>query len=394
MSIRLIGEKIERPGLMTGETSNLNVLMVATRYFPYMGGVETHVYEVGRRLAGRGISITILTTVPYTSATPLPKEEEVEGMRIIRVRAWPPQRDYCIAPEMFSRIKHGAWNLVHCQGCHTFVPPLAMLAAKEAKIPYVVTFHTGGHSSGFRNRIRGIQWKLLRPLLANASKLIGVSRFEADYFRNLLHLPAKQFAVIPNGATLPDLTQLPSSISAQTLIVSVGRLERYKGHQHLITALPKIREWRCDVRLLILGTGPYEAALRELARKIGVAEYVEIRAIPASDRQAMAEILSQASLVVLLSEYEAHPVAVMEALALQRPVLVADTSGLRELAEQGLVRAISLNSSPEEVALAVRQQIEEPIVPPAHLVLPTWDDCARHLQTVYDASIRREQCAS
>jgi len=379
---------------MAGETSSLNVLMVATRYFPYIGGTETHVYEVGRRLAGRGISITILTTVPRILANPLPKEEVIEGMRIIRLRAWPSQRDYCIAPEMFSLIKHGAWDLVHCQGSHTFIPPLAMLAAKEAKIPYIVTFHTGGHSSSFRNSIRGMQWQLLRPLLANASKLIGVSRFEADYFRDLLHLPAKQFAVIPNGATLPGLSQLPLRTPAQTLIVSIGRLERYKGHQRLITALPKIREWCSDVRLLILGAGPYEAALRELARKLGIAEYVEIRAIPASDREGMSQILSQASLVALLSEYEAHPVAVMEALALRRPVLVADTSGLRELAEQGLVRAISLNSSPEEVAQATRQQIEESIVPPAHLVLPTWDDCASQLQTVYNASIRREQCAS
>ncbi len=202
---------------MVGETSSLNVLMVATRYFPYIGGVETHVYEVGRRLAGRGINITVLTTVPYTSATPLPKEEVIEGMRIIRVRAWPSQRDYCIAPEMFSLIKHGAWDLVHCQGSHTFVPPLAMLAAKEAKIPYIVTFHTGGHSSSFRNRIRGMQWQLLRPLLANASKLIGVSRFEADYFRDLLHLPAKQFAVIPNGATLPGLNWHAKSALLSTL---------------------------------------------------------------------------------------------------------------------------------------------------------------------------------
>ena len=81
----------------------------------------------------------------------------------------------------------------------------------------------------------------------------------------------------------------------------------------------------------------------------------------------------------------------MEALALRRPVLVANISGSRELAEQGLVRAITLNSSPEEVALAARQQIEEPIIPPAHFALPTWDDCASQLYMAYDASIRREQ---
>ena len=55
---------------------------------------------------------------------------------------------------------------------------------------------------------------------------------------------------------------------------------------------------------------------------------------------------------------------------------------------------MSLNSSPEEVAIAARQQIEEPFVSPAHLVLPTWDDSASQLQTVYNASIRRDQCAS
>lgn len=375
---------------MVGKTDKLNILMVATRYFPYIGGIETHVYEVGRRLADRGINITILTTVPYRSEAKQPREEVIEGVRIIRVRAWPSRRDYGISPKIFSIIKQGGWDLVHCQGCHTFVPPLAMLAAKEAKIPYIVTFHTGGHSSSLRNRMRSLQWQALRPLLTHASKLIGVSHFEADYFRNLLRLPAKQFAVIYNGVTAPDVSQLPARIPTQTLIISFGRLERYKGHHHLIKALPLLREWRPDARLLILGNGPYEAALRELARETGVLEHVEIRFVQAQDRQGMAELLSQASLVALLSEYEAHPIAIMEALALQRPVLVADTSGLREIAEQGLARMVSLQSTPAEIALAARQQIEKPVALPAHLVLPTWDDCANQIQSVYNASLRRE----
>ena len=264
--------------LMTREPSTLKVLMVTPRYFPYMGGIETHVHEVGRRLVGSGVNVTLLTTAPPTSHFSLPREEMIEGMHVIRVPAWLTQNDYYLAPEIYSIIRREHWDLVHCQGCHTFVPPLAMLAAKKAKIPYIVTFHgTGGHSSRFRIRMRSTQWKLLHPLLANASKLIGVSHFEADYFSHLLRLPAVHFSVIPNGVSLPSATHLPSRTSNQSLIVSVGRLERFKGHQHLITALPKIREWRSHARLLILGTGPYEAALRELAQKVGIAEYVEIR---------------------------------------------------------------------------------------------------------------------
>jgi len=376
---------------MTRETSTLSVLMVTPRYFPYMGGTETHVHEVGRRLVDGGVNVTLLTAAPPTNS--LPREEVVEGMHVIRVRAWPPERDYYFAPEIYSIVERGEWDIVHCQGCHTFVPPLAMLAAKKAGIPYVVTFHTGGHSSRLRTRLRSIQWKLLRPLFAAASKLIGVSRFEADYFRNLLDLPEEQFAFIPNGAAMPHLAYRPARTATESLIVSVGRLERYKGHQHLISALPKIREQRPATRLLILGAGPYEATLRELAQKVGEASHVEIRSIPASDRQAMAETLSQATLVALLSESESHPVAVMEALTLQRPVLVADTSGLRELVEQKLVRAVSLNSTPEEIAAAVLQQIEEPLIP-AQLALPTWEDCTQKLHAIYSASTRREQCAS
>jgi glycosyltransferase involved in cell wall biosynthesis len=374
-------------------TKGLRVLMVTPRYFPYMGGLETHVHEAGRRLVGSGVDVTLLTTAPHTPPDPLPKEEVIEGMRVVRVRAWPQGRDYYLAPEIYSTIERGGWDLVHCQGCHTLVPPVAMLAAKKAQIPYILTFHSGGHSSCFRTRIRGIQWKLLRPLLADSARLIGVSRFEADYFRDLLGLPANLFSVIPPPSTLPGLAHLPARTPSQTLIVSVGRLERYKGHQRLVTALPKICEQRPNARLLILGAGPYEATLRELARKVGVAEHVEIRAIPGSDRQTMAELLSQATLVALLSEYEAHPAVVEEALALQCPVLVADTSGMRELAEQGFARAVSLHSTPEEIAAAALRQIEEPLLP-AQLALPTWEDCTRKLLTVYNISTGREQCVS
>src|SRR5689334_10385536 len=254
----------------------LNVLMVTPRYFPYAGGIETHVHEVGLRLAARGVQVTLLTTIAHRNRFHLPREEFIEGMHIIRVRAWPAERDYYIAPEIATVVERGNWDLVHCQGCHTFVPPLAMRAAQKAGLPYIVTFHSGGHSSRIRTLIRDMQWSLQRSLFAGAAKLIGVSRFEADYFRKTLQLPAERFAVIPNGS-LSALPQNPIPVVPQALIVSIGRLERYKGHQRLITALPKIRERHPTTRLLILGSGPYETTLRKLAQQVGVAEQVEIR---------------------------------------------------------------------------------------------------------------------
>lgn len=376
-------------------TSNtLHVLLVAARYFPYLGGVETHVYEVGRRLAAAGVDVTILTTDPSGR---LPIVEESNNVHIHRVRAWPGNKDYYFAPGIYRFITRGHWDLVHCQGYHTLVAPLALLAVLRANIPYVLTFHSGGHSSRLRNASRGLQWMVLRPLLRRAQKLISVSEFEAEFFREQLQLPAEPFVVIPNGAHLTrrlELTETTADeMDSNSLIVSVGRLERYKGHQRLIAAMPKVREQVPNARLLILGEGPYEAALWKMARKFGVADIIEIRAIPGSDRHAMAKILSRAALVALLSEYESQGIAVMEALALRRPVLVADNSGLRELAERGLARTVALKSTPEQIAAEIVRQIQDPLIP-APVQLPSWDDCAANLLTLYQSVTQRSLCVS
>lgn len=103
----------------------------------------------------------------------------------------------------------------------------------------------------------------------------------------------------------------------------------------------------------------------------------------------MAGLLATAGLVVLLSEYEAHPVAVMEALSLGRQVLVADTSGLRELAKKGLCRAVPLNASRAELAHAMAQELQNEREVPETL-LPDWDHCVDELSRVYEGVVNGE----
>ncbi|HEY7296117.1 MAG TPA: glycosyltransferase family 4 protein [Dehalococcoidia bacterium] len=370
----------------------LRLLVATARYLPYMGGVETHVYEVCRRLAQNDVEVTVLTTDPSGR---LPVEEEADGVRVRRVGAWPAQRDYYFAPGVYGAIRRGGWDLVHVQGCHTLVAPLAMLAAWRAGIPYVVTFHTGGHSSRLRHALRGAQWTALGPLLRRADRLIGVSYFEAELFRHRLHLPAARLTIVQNGAELPEPGPEPPVVAgAGPLIVSIGRVERYKGHHRVLQALPALRERVPGARLLILGSGPYEQELRKLALRLRVADAVEIASIPPAERARLAATLRRANLVTLLSEYEAHPVAVMEALALRRPVLVADTTGLHELAERGLACAVPLHSTPAALAEAMAQQLDRPSGATVSLAdLPTWDGCARRLLALYHDVLEEQPCA-
>jgi glycosyltransferase involved in cell wall biosynthesis len=339
------------------------------------------VYEVSRRLAAKGVELTIATT---DLTGELAEREDVEGVEIHRVRAWPTDRDYYFAPGIYNAMREHRWDIVHCQGYHTLVTPIAMMGALKLGIPYIVTFHSGGNSSIVRNALRGVQRTALRPLLARAAALIGVSRFEADFFSQHLHIPRDRFVVVPNGCNLPQAAPSDEEPKDETLILSVGRLERYKGHHRVIAAMPRIRQSIPNARLRIVGVGPYESDLRQCAEDYGVADCVEVGAISASDRSGMASLLSSASVVTLLSEYEAHPIAVIEALSMHRPVLVADTSGLREFGENRQARMVPVNSSPSQVAKALLQQIEEPIIAPV-TNLPTWDDCAEGVLRVYES---------
>ena len=361
--------------------------MVTPRFPPSTGGVETHVSEVSRRLASAGHEVTVLTT---DLSGRLPAAERRQGVEIRRVRAWPQGADYFFAPGVYRTVRGGTWDIVHVQSYHTLVAPLAMAAARASGTPYVVTFHGGGHSSRLRQALRPLQLALLRPLLARAARLVAVAAFEIDLYGERLHLPRERFVLIPNGADLPPVRgwKRPASSDAP-LIASVGRLERYKGHQHVIAALPRIVDRRPGARLWIAGSGPYRDELLSLARRLGLAERIEVRAIAADDRGKMAEELSRTSVVVLASEFETHPVAALEAVALGCPLVVADTSGLRELADRGLARAVADVADAGQLAEAVLEELDRPRPLPRQVLdLPTWDACAAGLSDLYRSVAR------
>lgn len=361
----------------------VRVLQVVQRFFPELGGTETHVAEVTRRLAERDdVDVTVLTT---DRTGELDREAEVDGVPVLRRKSWPREADYYLAPGIVRVIREGGWDLVHFQGVHTLVPPLGMLAARSAGIPYVLSFHSGGHSSAARESVRGAQWRVLTPLLAGAERLIAVSRFEKRRFSELTGIPAERFSIVQNGGRLPavpaDVHPVPGRI------LSSGRLEQYKGHHRAIEALAVLRRTEPDAHLVVLGSGPYEADLRALADTLGVADAVSVRHLPPADRSAMARELASASVMAAMSSYEAHPVAVMEAVAIGLPVVGADVAGIGDLVEDGLVTGVDLDATPEELAAALSRVLATaPTVGPRPLpdvALPTWETCAAGNAEVY-----------
>lgn len=366
-------------------TKPLRVLMVAARYLPDMGGIEMHVHEVSRRLAKTGnFEITVLATDRTRSR---PRQEIIDGVTVLRVSAWPRDRDYYLAPGVIGMAgKRDRWDILHCQGVHTPVPVLAMLAAKRARLPYLVTFHTGGHTLHYRNALRSVQWRAIGPLLRSAESLVAVSRSEANTLAVQARLGKKPITIIRNGGTLPP--PLPGTKAVPGRIVSCGRLEKYKGHHRVIEALPNIIEVNPNAHLVIIGRGPYEDELRSYAERQGVADRVTIMQLPPADRVAMATAMAEATVVAAMSDYEAHPVAVMEALSVGRPVVGYDIAGIGDLVEDGLVRGVAPGAPASIVAERLLTAMSTPSAPPL-LKLPTWDTSAEELGQLYLATAKR-----
>lgn len=357
-------------------------LLVATPSSPLRhGGVERHVLEVTHRLRAAGVEIEVLCSDPGGPA----RTERLGDVPLHVVPAWPADRDWRLAPGIWRGIARGRWDIVHVQSYHTFVAPLAMIRALCIGVPYVVTFHGGGHSSGLRHRLRGTQRRVLGPLLRRAARLVAVARFEIDEYGPALGVPAERFALIPNGVEVPEIP--PSDRGSlgsgdEVVIATIGRLERYKGHHRVIEALPEVVRTFPRARLLVVGSGPYEADLRRRVDRLGLGGRVEFTQVPAGDAAGMGRLLSGVDLVALLSEFETHPLTGLEAAAAHRRLIVAATAGLRDLAGQGLARAVPLELAPDDLGAAMVSELHEP--PPCRAVeLPSWDDCASSLLALY-----------
>jgi glycosyltransferase involved in cell wall biosynthesis len=357
----------------------LRLAFAVARYPPFVGGTELHTAEVARRLAALDVEVTVLTT--DVTGT-LPPREHVDGVEIRRLPSYPKSRDYYLTPRLAREVVDDGWDLLHVQGFQTLVAPTAMLAALRSRLPYVVTFHAGGHSSSLRKLGQPLQQAVLRPLLARAARLVALTPTEAAAREAQLRLPRERFVVVPNGSDLPAVD--PPVERDPDLIASLGRLEQYKGHHRVIAALPYILAHRPQARLWLAGSGPYKGELRRLAADVGVADRVEFHTVPIDRREELAARLDRVSVAVSMSEFESHGIAVLEALGRGCRVVVARAPGLAVLAESGAARGVDLDVSAENLARAILPELDDdrPRTLPA---LPTWNDCAAALRDLYQA---------
>jgi glycosyltransferase involved in cell wall biosynthesis len=175
------------------------------------------------------------------------------------------------------------------------------------------------------------QQEVYRRALANISGLICVSAAAAASFVDA-GVPAAMISIVRNGvvATQPrrgrdDMRHELGISNNAPLAVSVARLTPQKNHRALLDAVPEILSVHPGFRLVLVGNGPLEAALREAAAPLGEA------VVFAGHRDDVPDLLVCADLFVLPSLFEGLPISLIEAMAAGLPAVAFDIGGTDEV---------------------------------------------------------------
>jgi colanic acid/amylovoran biosynthesis glycosyltransferase len=140
-------------------------------------------------------------------------------------------------------------------------------------------------------------------------------------------------------------------------ILIVGRLAAEKGHLVLLEALRSLIDRGVPASVDIVGRGPAEQTLRDLARRLGLEDDVEFHGeLPP---EAVARHVSDADVFCLPSFNEGIPVSIMEAMAVGVPVVTTAVGGVTELVENGRTGLVVSPGRADELAGALEQVITD-----------------------------------
>lgn len=169
--------------------------------------------------------------------------------------------------------------------------------------------------------------------------------------------------VIPNGLNIVDLKkrstialedQIQQFINShEFMILGIGRLSREKGFDHLLRAFQKVKSEFPRAGLLLVGEGKQRDLLESLTEELGLSEAVLMPGYCSN----VPALLKQARLLVMPSLTEGLPITLLEAMAIETPVLVSAVGEMPKVLGYGEGGHIIQSIESAELADAIIAQL-------------------------------------
>lgn len=170
--------------------------------------------------------------------------------------------------------------------------------------------------------------------------------------------------VIENGIDTTEYVRDQSTTQAkeelgipsdQLVVGAVGRLSAEKGFDGLIRAADKLFQEGLNFQVLIIGEGDEQPSLQELIVQLHRADRIHMLGY----RPGMKNIYEAMDVFVLSSLREGLPNVVLEAMAMEVPVVATPVAGVPNLIDDGVNGVLSEDSTPEQLAKALRPVLRD-----------------------------------
>lgn len=342
-------------------SARLKILLISDVFPPRSGGSGRWLWELYRRLDGISVDV-VAGESPGTDAF-----DRTATLPIVR------------APLSFA--SWGVWSLrgagqygratiglnnavarvrpdvIHCGKC---LPEglIASLVKRWQGIPFCCFVH--GEELTLAGTSRELT-RLTRKVLRESSGVIANSRHSKDILLQRWGLSDDRVTVMHPGVDTSQFTPAPADPgvrqrlgwSNRRVILTVGALQKRKGQDMMIRALPAIRARCRDVLYAIVGEGWERPYLDQLVAEHGVGDIVQFRGVPADTE--LIECYQQCDLFALPNrqvgwDFEGFGIVLLEAQACGKPVIAGMSGGTSETIE------------PSETGLLVSCQTPEPLV--------------------------------
>ncbi len=238
--------------------------------------------------------------------------------------------------KLWQILAHERIDVVHA---HLFDPTLlGVLAAKLRDRRLVITRHHADELYQLPNSLtRSAYLKLESWVSREADHVIAPTQQVYDVITRREHVEADKVTLVPYGQTLERFDAVSQEMiervrkelrmGARLSIACVGRLHRDKGHRFLLEAFALLRDEGLDANLFLVGVGPDREMLERLTYDMALGDRVRFLGW----RDDALAIIGAADIIVHPSLQEEMPAVVIESLMMERPLVVTDVTGVRDL---------------------------------------------------------------
>jgi glycosyltransferase involved in cell wall biosynthesis len=362
-------------------------LLVLTSTFPRWNGDPTPRFVAD--LCG-GLSKTMDVTVLAPGAQGAKAFEQWDNFKVRRFRyAWPSRAQLLADGAILPNIRRNRWLLaqvpflVLCElwaawrlmrrerfdviHAHWAIPQglVAALLKRRFGVPVVTTTH-GGDIYALRG---GVALRAKRWALRSSDHVTAVSTALRDAVA-ALGIDGTRIEVLPMGVDTSRFTPDARSEALRRelnplgpVLLFVGRLVEKKGARYAIEAMPRIVAKHSGARLVLVGDGPEQPMLEQIARDLRVASNVTFLGAMANDGlppyYASSDVFLGPSVIETNGDTESFGVVFAEAMASGCPVVATDVEGVGDVTGNGSHARLVPQRDALEIASAVSELLSD-----------------------------------